>query len=480
MNEARYIGPVRTRGACCARVLRLAAILAIATGACAVDSGGDDAGMSDAALAASSTLVVRARGMLAGGVGPRMEVYVDGERIAVQDVRATDFQEYSFDSPKLRLGAKVDLFFSNDAFIAGQDRNLIVKGLSFGGVAQAAMAEASYDVGDTYRLATDGAQVLRQKEGMAWNGAMRFTLRGAGTGSGGSSSGGSTGAIPDVPLQPAVSSAQADYQVYGSGAFSVINNTWAAKSFAGRHDWLQQVGVLPAAADGAVSFRVKWSYPSLPGLEVLAYPEIQYGRSTSTYPRPGARLPMSVGAINRLETSYSGVRASGISGQGHLSYDLWTSTTPADLVTNARAGIFHRRAEIMMPTYPFGGYGVPASGTAAQGRGCGTTETCSGRGGSYVERRAFGGAEYDVFYTPATTDPNRFPNWQFIVFEPVKFSKTAGHRVDWKPIFDYMRTKGWVTNADYLNSIEMGVEPVATGGATTGDVTVAGFGVVAN
>lgn len=83
-----------------------------------------------AVTAAPPTLTVRARADLAAGVGPRMDVRIDGKVIGTAEVTATtDGADYTFSTPTLRSGAKVEVVFTNDAVIDGTDRNLHVANL---------------------------------------------------------------------------------------------------------------------------------------------------------------------------------------------------------------------------------------------------------------------------------------------------------------------------------------------------------------
>lgn len=82
----------------------------------------------------SVTLTVRAHGSLAGGVGPLMEVWVRGGKLATVEVRSLEPQDYSFSVASLSAGDRVDLVFTNDALINGQDRNLFITGVSDGTV----------------------------------------------------------------------------------------------------------------------------------------------------------------------------------------------------------------------------------------------------------------------------------------------------------------------------------------------------------
>ena len=78
------------------------------------------------AATAIPQLTVRASGSLAAGVGPVMQVRVNGQVVGTVEVRQTESTSFTFPAPALRKGAKVDVVFTNDAWIDGQDRNLYV------------------------------------------------------------------------------------------------------------------------------------------------------------------------------------------------------------------------------------------------------------------------------------------------------------------------------------------------------------------
>ena len=246
-----------------------------------------------------------------------------------------------------------------------------------------------------------------------------------------------------------------------------MNNVWGTNGLPG--GWSQQTGISSLQGDGSVACRFKWNYPrTAPGKEVLAYPECTYGRSASFGPDAGAQLPRLASQVNSLVTSYSNI-AGWAAGQGQITYDLWTSNSPNGL---SKA---NRRAEIMMPVHPVGGYGVPNYPNAAA---AGRTGTATGRNpNGYQGRQNLGGAAYDVYWFPAYSQYTGLA-WQFIVFEPVNFPGINGHTMDWKPLLSYAQGRGWINGSDYLNSVEIGYEPVGAG--ASGDLTVSGFKVSTN
>ncbi|MDO9286073.1 MAG: carbohydrate-binding domain-containing protein, partial [Aquabacterium sp.] len=80
----------------------------------------------------ATELTVRARGTLAGNVGPIMQARVDGVVVGSTEVRATEPSDYTFAVPPLVPGSKVDVVYTNNAVIDGVDRNLFVSHLIAG------------------------------------------------------------------------------------------------------------------------------------------------------------------------------------------------------------------------------------------------------------------------------------------------------------------------------------------------------------
>src|SRR5688572_29975546 len=73
----------------------------------------------DSLAATASSITVRARGTIAGGVGPIMHVLVGGVRVASAEVKATAFADHTFPlNAAVAPGARVDVVFTNDATIS--------------------------------------------------------------------------------------------------------------------------------------------------------------------------------------------------------------------------------------------------------------------------------------------------------------------------------------------------------------------------
>lgn len=120
-------------------------------------------------------LIVRARGSLAAGIGPQMVVRVDGNTVGTVDVTSTDFASYSFVVPALAAGAKVDVVFTNDAVINGEDRNLYLAYVAQGSqVLMPTETNALYDRGKGGK-AFDGLDAVSGRSNITSNGALRLT-----------------------------------------------------------------------------------------------------------------------------------------------------------------------------------------------------------------------------------------------------------------------------------------------------------------
>ncbi len=120
-------------------------------------------------------LTVRAHGSPAGGVGPVMEIRVDGGFVARVEVRATTPTNHIFAVPTIRQGSKVDITFTNDAVIGNQDRNLFVAYVQAGSSTQLPFGPAvQYDRG-AGAAALDGRDVLPASSILPWSGSLRIT-----------------------------------------------------------------------------------------------------------------------------------------------------------------------------------------------------------------------------------------------------------------------------------------------------------------
>lgn len=125
-----------------------------------------------------ATLIVRARGVLAGGVGPTIEIRVNGLLIATTEVRSTTLQDYSYSVAGLGAGSAVDVVYTNDAIAGGVDRNLWVNSITVSGVPYAATSSGVVFDRGSGSAAFDGVDTIPGQEGLFWNGALRFQIPG--------------------------------------------------------------------------------------------------------------------------------------------------------------------------------------------------------------------------------------------------------------------------------------------------------------
>jgi hypothetical protein len=127
------------------------------------------------ALAVAPSLVVRARGTLAGGVGPKMQVLVDGVAVSTVEVRASAYADYSF-TPRAAPAQRVDVAFVNDGASGSEDRNLYVDSVRFGTrTLRPADSGALIDIG-IGSAAFDGAHVIDGQSAILWSGALRLPV----------------------------------------------------------------------------------------------------------------------------------------------------------------------------------------------------------------------------------------------------------------------------------------------------------------
>jgi uncharacterized protein (DUF1800 family) len=145
----------------------------------AVDDGrGTAAAVREAPAAAltDSKIVLRARGVVAGNVGPVVSLRVDGLVVAKVEVRSTTMRDYTFTVPPIRPGAAIDVVFTNDAVVGGVDRTLYVGWFRADATTVYPTAKGVvYDRG-AGSAAFDGKDVVAGTETLDKSGALRFAL----------------------------------------------------------------------------------------------------------------------------------------------------------------------------------------------------------------------------------------------------------------------------------------------------------------
>ncbi|MBH9578617.1 DUF1800 family protein [Inhella proteolytica] len=131
--------------------------------------------------AAADTLNLRAYGSLVQGVGPSVEVRVNGTLVRTLQINNTSAQTFSLEVPTLVAGAQVDVVFTNDAAANGEDRNLYVDYLSSGATTVLPTAPTALIDRGKGAAAFDGVDTRPGQSGIYWNAALRLRWPAAAT-----------------------------------------------------------------------------------------------------------------------------------------------------------------------------------------------------------------------------------------------------------------------------------------------------------
>lgn len=120
-------------------------------------------------------IVVNASGSAAGGVYPIMELWVDGVKMGTVSITSTAARDYAFPAIYPTTINKIDVVFTNDAFIGTADRNLNVFKVTARG-----KTFLPTDPGVVYELPYSGyatpLQFLAGQSSIHSNGALRFSF----------------------------------------------------------------------------------------------------------------------------------------------------------------------------------------------------------------------------------------------------------------------------------------------------------------
>lgn len=130
---------------------------------------------------AADTLNLRAYGSLVQGVGPSVEVRVNGTVVRTLQINNTSAQTFSVQVPTLAAGTQVDVVFTNDAAANGEDRNLFVDYLSSGGTTLLPSAPTALIDKGKGAAAFDGVDTRPGQNGIYWNAALRLRWPAAAT-----------------------------------------------------------------------------------------------------------------------------------------------------------------------------------------------------------------------------------------------------------------------------------------------------------
>ncbi|HET9208067.1 MAG TPA: carbohydrate-binding domain-containing protein, partial [Burkholderiaceae bacterium] len=118
---------------------------------------------------------VRARASMADGVGPTMQLLIDGVASGSVEVKSTAYADYRF-AVKTLPSQRVDIVFPNDGKSGSEDRNLYVDSARFSDrTLRPTDAGALLDLG-IGAAAFDGAHVKDGQSAILWNAALRLPV----------------------------------------------------------------------------------------------------------------------------------------------------------------------------------------------------------------------------------------------------------------------------------------------------------------
>lgn len=126
------------------------------------------------AIGQTSTLMLRASGTPYQGVGPVVELRVNGSLRGTVTINSTTTTTYNFTVPVLSPGAKVDIVFTNDGAGKGEDRNLFVESVSDGRTMVLASSPTAIIDRGVGPKAFDGLDTVPGQSGVFWGGALRL------------------------------------------------------------------------------------------------------------------------------------------------------------------------------------------------------------------------------------------------------------------------------------------------------------------
>lgn len=207
----------------------------------------------------------------------------------------------------------------------------------------------------------------------------------------------------------------------------------------------QTVGMSDIRPDGSISALMRWDYPNPapagPG-EVKGYPEIIYGQKPGRQATPDSQLPTAVSGILSSTTSVTSAWAQETTAatytdcKGHLSYDIWLTSTAAASTSFDGGDKTH---EIMITLEPYLEYGMHRWDGFVAPLGTFTISGADYR--LYHARKPFGSA-----------DP-----WEFIIFQSVETKRPTGV-IDMKEFLQVFKNQNIISGTEFLASIELGVE----------------------
>ncbi|MBS4049858.1 MAG: hypothetical protein KGZ69_01475, partial [Methylomonas sp.] len=130
-----------------------------------------------ASASGADIITINAHGSKLAGIGPTMQLWIDGNRVGTVNVDATVATDYTFSVTLPASGTvRLDVVFVNDAYRPPQDRNLFLNSVSVRG--QTFLPTDAGVVLDrgSGSAAFDGRNAIPGQVGVYWNGATRFSV----------------------------------------------------------------------------------------------------------------------------------------------------------------------------------------------------------------------------------------------------------------------------------------------------------------
>lgn len=336
---------------------------------------------------------------------------------------------------------------------------------------------------------------MRMSLGTADKITFTYTLTPGNGGGGGGSTGSSMAASLSSTARAIVVSAFPNtlFQIgNNTDAYWYASNEWGAGTLVrGTYNGIsgstyeQYVGGLTTAtSSGGVSARFSWKWP-LGTTEVKAYPSLISGKkpgyaaannmpggyplilqngttatSAPSGPTPGTFMPIQLlSAIPQLHAQIFYQHNISASGQGHLTFDIWTQSGAAQSSSFPNGDPL--KHELMIPLNYWGNYGGYPTGRDWANWSASST--------------VINGITWQIWHQDFGA-PGSYFNWGFTAFEPMSSSIGSGIKLDLAAFINYCRTKGWIGTAHYLTSIELGIEPVSG----VGDIQIIDYKVGTN
>jgi MSHA biogenesis protein MshQ len=125
---------------------------------------------------ATENIVVRMFGTQLNGIGPHMQLWIDGVNAGEVDVTQTTYTDYTFPvTLPTSNNVNIDVVFTNDASMPGADRNLYVDSVVVRGKALFPTDSGVILDKGSGAAAFDGVNTIPGQGGIYWNGALRFS-----------------------------------------------------------------------------------------------------------------------------------------------------------------------------------------------------------------------------------------------------------------------------------------------------------------